>query len=345
MAATRDNRRWLSEPVSATKAQLTIGGRAAHPHTPAAGHGLGKAMLRRPAPPTVRQCLREHRLQPDGAGHLLEWMQVRPRQARGTLFAPPLVGGDGLLTIRYLRPFKSRGYSVMSFNYSGHGRSSRPFSIRQSFRDTQCLLALARCRPEHFPRPLHGVGICYAAIPMLHTLHHTGEPLPKLVLINAIPQLFSRHLLHSFWDFRRRLQADNWVSGHLGIQLRRYAEFLLPGITINRTQFGLLAMRRIRLLQTLMDWLASRQLRSVRLARTEVLCLYSRDDHLLRAFRYFENPRDYEAAIRKICPGAQFVRLAGDHFLSTPHDRRQALGAMTTFFDGHDREAAHRAAA
>ena len=301
--------------------------------------------LRRPAPPAVRRFLLEQRLQPDGAGHQLEWMQVRPAQSRGTLFAPPLVGGDGLLTIRYLRPFRARGYNLVSFNYSGHGRSSRPFSIRQSFRDTRSLLAVVRRRPERFTRPLHGVGICYAATPLLHTLHHTGEPLAQLVLINAIPQLFSRHLVHSFWDFRRRLQADNWASGHLGIQLRRYAEFLLPGITINRTQFGLLAMRRIRLLQTLMDWLASRQLRSVRLARTKVLCLYSRDDRLFRAFRYFENPRDYEAAIRNVCPGAQFVRLAGDHFLSTPHDKRQALGAMTTFFDAHGRQATHRAAA
>ncbi len=284
-------------------------------------------------------------MHPDGAGHHLEWMQVRPLRSRGTLFAPPLVGGDGLLTLRYLRPFKSRGYSLVSFNYSGHGRSSRAFSIRQSFRDTRSLLALARRRPDRFPRPLHGVGICYAAVPLLHTLHRIGEPLAQLVLINAIPQLFSRHLLHSFWDFRRHLKAENWPHGHLGVQLRRYAEFLLPGITINRTQFGLLALRRIRLLQTLMDWLASRHLRPVRLARTEVLCLYSRDDRLFRAFRYFEKPSEYEAAIRSICPGAQFVRLAGDHFLSTPHDRRQAMEAMTTFFERHGGETKHRAAA
>ncbi|MGD8268256.1 MAG: hypothetical protein PVF55_08805 [Desulfobacterales bacterium] len=302
-------------------------------------------MLKQPTRPPQRRRRFEHRLHPNGDGHQLEWMQVAPSRSRGTLFAPPLVGGDGLLTIRYLRPFRSRGYSLMSFNYSGHGRSSRPFSIRQSFRDTHCLLALARQRPEHFPRPLYGVGICYAAIPLLHTLHYTGEPLPQLVLINAIPRLFSRHLLHSFWDFRRRLQAENWSSGHLGAQLRRYTEFLLPGLTINRTQFGLLAMRRIRLLQTLMDWLASRQLRSVRLARTKVLCLYSREDRIFRAFRYFDHPRDYEAAIRKICPGAQFVRLAGDHFLSSPHERWQALRAMTNFFDAHDREATRRAAA
>ncbi len=302
-------------------------------------------MLRQPARPSRRRWRLEHRLHPNGDGHQLEWMQVVPPQSRGTLFAPPLVGGDGLLTIRYLRPFRSRGYNLMSFNYSGHGRSSRPFSIRQSFHDTHCLLALAQRRPDRFPRPLHGVGICYAATPLLDTLQRTGEPLSRLVLINAIPQLFSRHLLHSFWDFHRQLQSESWPRGHLGDQLRRYTEFLLPGITINRTQFGLLAMRRIRLLQTLMDWLASRHLRSVRLARTKVLCLYSRDDRLFRAFRYFENPRDYEAAIRKICPGARFVRLTGDHFLSSPHDRQQALKAMTTFFDAHDREAALRAAA
>lgn len=281
--------------------------------------------------------LLERRLLPNGSGHQLEWMQVHTSPPRGTIFAPPLVGGDGLLTIRYLRPLKARGYNVLSFNYSGHGLSSRPFSIRQSFRDTHDLLALARRYPDRFPQPIHGVGICYAATPLLYALHKFGEPLSHVVLINAIPQLFSRNLFHSFWDFRRTLGADNWPPGQFGVQMRRYAEFLLPGITINRRQFGLLALRRIRILQTLVDWLASRHLQAVRLARTAVLCLYSSDDRLFRAFRYFESPRDYERAIRGMCPAVEFLRLEGDHFLSAAKNRRQALAAMKAFFNSNGR--------
>ncbi len=289
-------------------------------------------MLSLPPPPTPPHGFLERRLHPSGGGHQLEWMQMRILRPRGTIFAPPLVGGDGLLILRYLRPLKAKGFNLLSFNYSGHGLSSRPFSIRQSFRDTRGLLSLARRQPNRFPGPLFGVGICYAATPLLDALHRFGEPLSHIVLINAIPQLFSRHLLHSFWDFRRRLRAEIWPAAHLMSQLHHYAEFLLPGITINRRQFGLLALRRIRMLQTLVDWLASRQLQTVNLAHTAVLCLYSRDDRLFRAFRYFDTPRDYERAIRRICPTAVFVRLAGDHFLSSVRDRQQALAAITTFF-------------
>jgi hypothetical protein len=283
-------------------------------------------------PVTHRHQYLERQLHPDGRGHQLEWMQIRTLQPRATIFAPPLVGGDGLLSIRYLRPLKSSGYNLLSFNYAGHGLSSRPFSIRQSLRDTRRLLTFARRSPRRFIPPLIGVGICYAATPLLHALQHFGEPLPRIVLINAIPQLFSRNLLHSFWDFRRTLQSETWPPGHLGIQMRRYAEFLLPGITINRRQFGFLALRRIRMLQTLVDWLASRHLKTVRLARTAVLCLYASEDRLFRAFRYFDNPREYEKAIRRICPTADFVRLEGDHFLSLAQSRKQALAAVTAFF-------------
>ena len=279
--------------------------------------------------------LPERQLLPNGEGPQLEWIRVRAKDPRGTLFAPPLVGGDGLLALRQLRPLKSRGYSLLSFNYSGHGRSSRPFSIRQSFRDTQCLLAFAESHPRRFTMPLYGVGICYAAIPLVNALHRFGEPLSHIVLINAIPRLFSRHLLHSFWDFRRNLGAGTHPATHLGTQLRRYTEFLLPGITINRRQFGMLALRRMRVLQTLVDWLASRQLHTVRLERTAVLCLYSIDDRLFRAFRYFDAPLDYEKALRRICPRAQFFRLKGDHFLSRAQDREEAMAAVTAFFESN----------
>ncbi len=258
-------------------------------------------------------------------------------QPRGTIFAPPLVGGDGLLVLQQLRPLKAKGYNLLSFNYSGHGLSSRPFSIRQSFRDTQCLLAFARRHPTRFAEPHFGVGICYAAIPLVKALHQFGEPLPRIVLINAIPRLFSRNLLHSFWDFRRNLGAEAWPAANLAAQIRRYAEFLLPGITINRRQFGLLALRRMRMLQTLVDWLASRQLRAVRLAKTAVLCLYSSDDRLFRAFRYFDAPRDYEIALRRVCPTAEFVRLESDHFLSDSRNRQEALAAVATFFNSEER--------
>ncbi|MDJ0857423.1 MAG: alpha/beta fold hydrolase [Desulfobacterales bacterium] len=281
--------------------------------------------------------LPERRLRPYGGGHQLEWMQMRTRRPRGTVFAPPLVGGDGLLVLRHLRPLRSKGYNLLSFNYSGHGLSSRPFSIRQSFRDTRCLLAFVRRHPMRFAEPHYGVGICYAAIPLVNALHRFGEPLARIVLINAIPRLFSRNLLHSFWDFRRDLGTEAWPAANLATQMHRYAEFLLPGITINRRQFGLLALRRMRMLQTLVDWLASRQLRAVRLAKTSVLCLYSSDDRLFRAFRYFDAPRDYEAALRQVCPTAEFIRLEGDHFLSNRLDRQHALTAVTAFLNANHR--------
>ncbi len=294
-------------------------------------------MLKRPFHPTRPHGRLVRRLYPNGGGHQLEWMQVRTPRPRGTVFAPPLVGGDGLLVLRHIRSLRAKGYNLLSFNYAGHGLSSRRFSIRQSFRDTRCLLDVVRRDPIRFAEPHYGVGICYGAIPLLNALHRCGEPFPRIVLINAIPRLFSRNLLHSFWDFRRNLRSESWPAVNLAIPIRRYAEFLLPGITINRSHFGRLALRRMRILQTLVDWLASRQLRAVCLAKTSVLCVYSSDDRLFRAFRYFDAPRDYEAAVRRVCPTAAFIRLQGDHFLSNLQERQQAAKAVAAFFDPDDR--------
>lgn len=266
-----------------------------------------------------------------GPGKRLEWVHLRRPNPCGALFSPPLIGGGGLLSIRHLRRLAHSGYDLLSFNYAGHGRSTPPFSLGTTLRDTRRMLALAKGHSEHRRLPLFGVGLCYGGIPLLRAAWEAGEPLRGIVLINALPRLLTFNLLRSLLALRRRMQATRGDSASLRRMARTYADRLFPNIPTNLSRFGILERRRIRLGRTLWEALTRNPLRGVCLETTPVLSLYSPHDPLLGAYRLFRADGHYEDHIRRICPQATFVLLSGDHFLSAPDDRRKACRAIVSF--------------
>ena len=263
---------------------------------------------------------------------VLEWVRLQRRVTRGTLFSPPLIGGSGLLAIRQLRSLTRSGYDLISFNYAGHGHSTPPFTLNASIRDTRRMLDLAirETRPKRLP--LFGIGLCYGSIPTVCAAHKAREPFRGIVLINALPRLFTFDLIHSFRKFCRGHQIRT-RSNAFTTMLKRYSDRLFPNIDKNLARFGTLERQRISLVRTLWEAVTRNPLKHVRLENTPVLSIYSPNDPLLGAYRLFDNRWDYEAHIRRICPRSTFVVLKGDHFLSAAQDRRLAQQAVSGFLN------------
>lgn len=261
----------------------------------------------------------------------LEWVYFRQPNPCGTLFSPPLIGGGGLLSIRHLRPLAQGGYDLLSFNYAGHGRSTPPFSLGATLRDTRRMLSVALNRSDRGRLPLFGVGLCYGGIPLLRAAWEAGEPLRGIVLINALPRLLTANLMRTLLTLRRLARHTRGETASLRRLARTYADRLFPNIPKDLSRFGILERRRIRLARTLWEALTRHPLRRVRLETTPVLSLYSPHDPLLGAYRLFHADGRYEELIRRICPRATFVVLNGDHFLSAPAERRKARRAIVDF--------------
>ena len=276
----------------------------------------------------------QRQLHQAGPRQHLEWVYLRRPQPRGTLFTPPLIGGGGLLSIRHLRRLAQSDYDLLSFNYAGHGGSTPHFSLGATLRDTRRMMALAINRSRRRRLPLFGMGLCYGGIPLLRAAWEADEPLRGIVLINALPRLFTFNLVRTLFAHPRIVGRAPGESANLRRMLRAYADRLFPNIPKNLSRFGILERRRIRLWRTLWEALTRNPLRGVCLETTPVLSLYSPHDPLLSAYRLFHPGGRYEDHIRRICPKATFVVLNGDHFLSAPGERRKACRAIVAFLKG-----------
>ena len=184
--------------------------------------------------------------------------------------------------------------------------------------------------------PLFGIGLCYGSIPMLWATQQVRESLKGIVLINALPKVFSMNLIRSFIDFYRRSRSKMSTPDSVWSLFRRYADRLFPNIDKSLSRFGTLERQRVSLMRTVWEALARNPLRSICLAKTPALSIYSPNDPLLGAYRRFEETQNYENDIRKICPRTDFLVLQGDHFLSDGQDRRIARQAILKFLERID---------
>lgn len=273
----------------------------------------------------------EHRLTPVG-GRRLETVRIRVKAPRGLLFAPPLIGGDAAQQVRHFRRLTAMGYDFVTFSYPGHGRSTGRFSHAAAVRDTKVLLRRVAKESREDGLPLAGIGCCYGAIPLISGNSRIEPPIRKLVLINAVFDLSVRAALASFWRYGREVRGGPGLFPPLRGMIRRYLDFMFPNVHKNRRVFGRLHRRRIRLFRTLLDILFLRPLAAVRQERTTALCLYGREDRVLRLY----GPGcagSYEEAVRRIFPAVAFHPLPGDHLLSSARSREETLLRIRTFLD------------
>jgi hypothetical protein len=241
-----------------------------------------------------------------------------------------LVGGGGVHQVRTFRPLIAAGYDLFSFCYSGHGRSSGRFSLGASLADAEAALGEAAETAQRERLPLQGVAACYGAIPLLHASARLGEPMGRIAIINAILDLAPGAVARSFFRYYDEVRRADDRLPRLSEALYRYVDFLFPGVVKSRHGFGALRRRRTRLLTTLRDAFAPSPLTGVRLEETPALCLYSREDRVLRLYGDGAGPA-YEGAVRQVLPRARFHRLPGDHFLSGNAARSAARSLLLEF--------------
>ncbi len=260
----------------------------------------------------------------------VEWVRARSMTPRGIVFAPPLIGGHALQQLRLLRPLVRHQFDLVSFNYSGHGNSQGAFSMRASRDDSLRMLDLSLGKSRRENLPLYGLASCYAARPLVQAACRRGEPMAKLVLINAVPHW---RLSKIATDFLRYWQhSDHWRPSVLGLKqaLRAYQRELLPGVIHRHQAFGILSRQRIQWLRVIREVLAQESPLHLPLLRTPVLCVYGRNDRLLQQLG-FSDWSGYQGQIKRICPQARFRSLNSDHFLAGSEVRRQLIKTVVRF--------------
>jgi len=228
------------------------------------------------------------------------------------------------------RPLVAAGYDIFSFCYAGHGRSTGRFSLGASLADAEAALRDAAETAARERLPLQGVAACYGAIPLLHAAARLGEPMGRIAVVNAILDLAPGAAIRSFFRYYDEVRRTGNRLPRLTEALGRYVDFMFPGVVKSRHGFGALRRRRTRLLATLRDAFAPSPLTGVRLERTPALCLYGREDRVLRLYEDGAGPA-YEDAVREVLPRARFRRLSGDHFLSEAAARSAARSLLLNF--------------
>ncbi len=262
----------------------------------------------------------------------IEWARIKTETPEALVFIPPLIGGNYTQQMRFFRWLARKKLDVFSFNYSGHGKSSDKFSFRASIDNTIFILDHARriCKRKRIP--LIGIGSCYSSIPLLFASHKLSEPFSRLVLINPLTHLNPWAVLKSFTSYYHRFAGLQVNGNGLGKALNQYADFLFPEVAKGNDMFGILHRKRTRLCQVVIDFFLFAPLKGIILPKTEVLCLYGKNDRVLNVFYSLSClGKDYEKSIQKICPLARFSAVDGDHFLSPAPVRSRAREFILSF--------------
>ena len=260
----------------------------------------------------------------------VEFIRLRTQFPRAMVFIPPLIGGNLAQQVRCFRKLAACGYDLASFTYSGHGKSTGRFSLDVALTDTVRVLDHVRrlCRIEGLP--LSGIGSCAAAIPLLYAAAARPQAFSGLVLINAVTRIRLTSILGSLLTYYRVIFRRNHRRYTLADVIRSYFEFMLPEVVRTQGAFGELAFRRIKPVRIFFEILAWNPLKRLSLDQVPVLCLYGREDRILKLYEAGCESR-YRARITRLCPKVRFVPLEGDHFLSRPEVRFGAISEMSAF--------------
>ncbi len=265
-----------------------------------------------------------------GSVHGVEWMHSRSRTPCGLIVAPPLIGGHALQQLRLLRPLVRRHLDILSFSYAGHGASRGAFSVQASIDNCLAAIDLAAeiCHSKSIP--VYGVASCFAAMPMLHAISLRGEPLERLILINALPHLPWEKLVFDFYRFWRHHRRWRLTPQGLKHALKAYRRELLPHVAHSRQAFGILSRQRVHWFRIISDLVAYRHCQPQPLRNTPVMCVYGKQDRLLQQLG-FPDWEGYELMMKRICPEIEFQRINGDHFLTGPEVRGRLIASVVNF--------------
>ncbi len=272
---------------------------------------------------------RGHRIDPKN--RKVEWAMLGACNTRGLILAPPLIGGTFAQQLNLLRWLAKMNLAIISFNYSGHGKSTDKFSLKTSIDNTMVMASEASKMCRQTGLPLFGIGGCYSAIPLLFAAHKLSEPFSRVVLINPLVDLKPFAVMKSFLAYYQGLNLKRGLKKNIIDAMKKYAEFLFPDIAKDKNSFGALKYERTHFWDVLLELLFFTPLKKTILNKTQALCLYAKKDPVLNI--HSKDGKQYESHIRKVCPLTSFKVIDGDHFFQPGSARHDAQKTISTFLE------------
>ena len=99
-----------------------------------------------------------HVVHPSGNRKSVHWACLEAPAAKGIVVIPPLIGAGAAYQLKIFRWLTRQGLDLLSFDYSGHGRSGGQFSLNGSLEDTCLVMKMGRARARERAVPLFGIG-------------------------------------------------------------------------------------------------------------------------------------------------------------------------------------------
>lgn len=265
----------------------------------------------------------------DQKNRRIEWARLKSDVTRGLILAPPLIGGSFAQQLNLFRWLARMNLDLISFNYSGHGKSTDKFSLKTSMENTLIMVSEAGkiCRNKRVP--LFGIAGCYSAIPLIYAAHKLSEPFSRIVLINPLTDLKPFVVIKSFFAYYQKLDLKQTMNKKFTESIQKYTEFLFPDIAKDKDSFGVLTRERTHLWDVLFEFFLFTPLKGTILPKTPVLCLYAKKDRVINI--YSDQNKQYEGNIRKVCPLSNFKVIDGDHFFQPTSARQNAKKTISIF--------------
>lgn len=265
----------------------------------------------------------------DQKNRRIEWARLKSDATRGLILAPPLIGGSFAQQLNLFRWLAGMNLDLISFNYSGHGKSTDKFSLKTSMENTLIMVSEAGkiCRNKGVP--LFGIAGCYSAIPLIYAAHKLSEPFSRIVLINPLTDLKPFVVIKSFFAYYQKLDLKHTMKKKITESIQKYTEFLFPDIIKDKDSFGVLKRERTHLWDVFLEFFLFTPLKGTILPKTPVLCLYAKKDRVINI--YSDQNKQYEGNIRKVCPLSSFKVIDGDHFFQPLSARQDAKKTISIF--------------
>ncbi len=277
-------------------------------------------------------------------------------RAKRLVFISPLAGSGASLQIITFRNFIKRDCKIMSFEYSGHNKSSGTFNLEKSLEDTSVALQWASNYTRNENIPLHTMSTCYGTISLLSTFKD-GENKCGVKTISAVSGLFQMDRIlkydeflpiYSKYDSRQVRTANefldliakdkiNFNSGSFRDAIELYLKMVFPTLRVGKNYFEELNYARTDIKETLLQTRLLNPLSKLNVPKElSSHFFFGLRDNVLGLVNPIERDK-YFQCVKKIMPSAEIYTADIDHFGRGP-DHDKVIDKLCDIFEENDRK-------
>jgi len=257
-------------------------------------------------------------------------LRIDAKDPRGVIVIPPLIGGNALQQYHFFKVL-SRSYTMVLFEYRGHGKSKGQFDIRNSIEDTKKIVDYAY--KINNSQKIYGLADCYGSIPLMKSVSDREDIFESILLINPIPNLQytmgPKDVLKHYFLRNGKVYISN------PFDLKDIVFYinciLFPDIEKSKNHFGLLNYSHLKAYSLLRDYLFYRIEKKIQIKQVPVCIFYGTKDSLLRLDNK-EEIKKYEHNFLKMIKNLTIKAIeGGDHFFIKTNNKRK-IEQLQSFF-------------